>query len=91
MATTVLGDTLHHYYTLAKALLMNEKDFIDNQLLRCQKHKRKEAEYLLQLPYGSSFLDVGANWGDTVLTMAIHAKNKCRSDIRFYAFELIMN
>ena len=87
MTTTVLGDKLFHYYTLAKAVLMNEKDFVDNQLLRCKKHKQREAEYLLQMPYGSSFLDVGANWGDTVLTMAIHAKNNNRSDIRFYAFE----
>ena len=87
MTTTVLGDTLKHYYTLAKILLNNEKDFEDNQLLRCAIHKKREAEYMLQMPHGSSFLDVGANWGDTVLTMAIHAKNNNRSDIRFYAFE----
>ena len=82
MATTVLGDTLKHYYTLAKAVLMNEKDFQDNQLLRCKKHKQREAEYLLQMPYGSSFLDIGANWGDTVLTMAIHAKNNNISNFK---------
>ena len=32
MTTTVLGDKLFHYATLAKAVLMNEKDFVDNQL-----------------------------------------------------------
>ena len=40
MTTTVLGDTLNHYYTLAKAVLMNEKDFRDNQLLRCKEDIR---------------------------------------------------
>lgn len=46
---------------------------------------------MLKLPYGTSFLDIGANYGDTVLTMAAYAKSNNRSDIRFYAFEPNIN
>lgn len=56
-------------------------------LLRYPKHKKYEADLLLKLPIGYSFLDIGGHYGDTVFTMAIHAKNNNRSDIRFYVFE----
>ena len=59
----------------------------DGQLKRCKKHKRLEAELLWELGPNSSFLDVGAHLGDTVITMAIHARVIGREDIRFYAFE----
>ena len=41
------------------------------------------------MPYGSSFLDVGANWGDTLLKWLFNIKNNNRSDIRFYAFIIV--
>jgi len=39
------------------------------------------------MPINSSFLDIGSHFGDTITTMALHAKNNNRDDIRFYAFE----
>lgn len=57
------------------------------QLWRCRKHKRIEAKCLLSLPLGSSFLDCGSHFGDTTLTMAVHARANGRDDIRFIAFE----
>lgn len=63
------------------------EDFEDNQLLRCKKHKIYEKKILLNMPKNSSFLDIGAHYGDTCITMAIHAKNNNRKDIRFFAFE----
>ena len=57
------------------------------QLWRCRKHKRWEARRLLSLPVGSHFLDVGSHFGDTVLTMAVHARANGRDDINFVAFE----
>ena len=36
---------------------------------------------------GSSFVDVGAHFGDTTATMAAHAKAVGRTDVRFFAFE----
>jgi FkbM family methyltransferase len=42
---------------------------------------------LLKLPQGYSFLDIGAHFGDTIITMALNAKNNNRGDIRFFAFE----
>lgn len=62
-------------------------DFNENQLLRCKHQKIYEGKLLLNIPHGASFLDIGANYGDTVCTMAAYAKSKNRSDIRFYAFE----
>lgn len=62
-------------------------DFYENQLLRCKNQKIYEGELMLKIPYKASFLDIGANYGDTVCTMAAYAKSKNRSDIRFYAFE----
>ena len=67
--------------------LVGWTNFKDNQLLRCPKIKYNEGKLLLNIPYGSSFLDIGAHYGDTVLTMAILAKKKNRQDIRFFAFE----
>ena len=62
-------------------------NFSENQLLRCKNQKIYEGELLLNIHHGASFLDIGANYGDTVCTMAAYAKSKNRSDIRFYAFE----
>ena len=62
-------------------------NFNDNQLLRCKQHKLIEGNYLLSLPNNSSFLDIGSHYGDTVLTMALYAKNNNRSDIKFFSFE----
>lgn len=59
----------------------------DDLLWRCKNHKIYEAKLLLEMPKNSSFLDIGAHFGDTVLTMAIHARNNNRSDIKFFAFE----
>ena len=68
-------------------VLLGWEQFTDHQLLRCPVQKNFEAELLLTVPAGSSFLDVGAHYGDTVLTMALFARNHQRSDIRFFAFE----
>lgn len=62
-------------------------DFPDNQLLRCPAHKKYEANLILGCPLNSAFLDVGAHYGDTCLTMALYAKKNGRGDIRFFAFE----
>ena len=59
----------------------------DHQLYRCIKQKKFEANLLLKLPINYCFLDVGAHYGDTSLTMAIHAANNNRQDIKFFAFE----
>ena len=58
-----------------------------DQLWRCRKHKKWEASLLPSLPVGSAFLDVGAHFGDTVVTMALHARAIGRGDVRFFAFE----
>jgi FkbM family methyltransferase len=68
-------------------ILIGWTDFHDNQLLRCKKLKEYEAKLLLNIPKNSSFLDIGAHFGDSVLTMAMYAKNNNRNDIRFFAFE----
>lgn len=73
---TVLGDKIEGF------------DIDDgHQLHRCPAHKKYEAELLLKLPLNYSFLDIGSHFGDTVITMALHAKNNKRPDIRFFAFE----
>jgi hypothetical protein len=60
----------------------------DDQLWRCRRTKRFEASLLSTLPIGSCFVDAGAHFGDTVLTMALHARDSLhREDIRFVAFE----
>jgi FkbM family methyltransferase len=73
---TVLNDELIGWDQFNDGLLWGYKD-----------HKAYEAKLLLSLPLNYSFLDVGAHYGDTILTMALHAKNNNRSDIRFFAFE----
>lgn len=73
--------------TIFKHDISGWKNFKDNQLLRCPKTKRNEGDILLKMPYGYSFLDIGAHFGDTVVTMAMLAKRNKRSDIRFFAFE----
>lgn len=67
--------------------LIGWEDIEDNLLLEYKYHKELEASLMLNLPHNSAFLDVGSNYGDTILTMAIHAKNNNRNDIRFFAFE----
>eukprot|EP00571_Detonula_confervacea_P009858 CAMPEP_0172301456 /NCGR_PEP_ID=MMETSP1058-20130122/3342_1 /TAXON_ID=83371 /ORGANISM="Detonula confervacea, Strain CCMP 353" /LENGTH=315 /DNA_ID=CAMNT_0013011581 /DNA_START=141 /DNA_END=1088 /DNA_ORIENTATION=+ len=60
----------------------------DDQLWRCRKTKRFEASLLNNLPHGACFVDAGAHFGDTVITMAIYARDTLqRHDIRFVAFE----
>ena len=39
------------------------------------------------MPINSSFLDIGAHYGDSVCSYALYAKNNNRNDIRFFAFE----
>lgn len=58
--------------------LVGWTNFNDNQLLRCTKHKKLEANIILTMPKNSSFLDVGAHYGDTVFTMALFAKHNYR-------------
>lgn len=62
-------------------------DFFGNELLCCKQQKIYEANLMINIPYGTAFLDIGANYGDTVCTMAAYAKSNNRCDIRFYAFE----
>lgn len=60
----------------------------DDQLWRCRKTKRFEASLLNNLPHGTCFVDAGAHFGDTVITMAIYARDTLqRHDLRFVAFE----
>lgn len=73
--------------TILNHTLIGWTDFHENQLLRCKTHKEFEANIVLNMPQNTSFLDVGAHYGDTVLTMALFAKENKRNDIRFYAFE----
>ena len=60
----------------------------DDQLWRCRKLKKFEASLLSTLPHGTCFVDAGAHFGDTILTMALYARDILhREDIRFVAFE----
>jgi FkbM family methyltransferase len=59
----------------------------DDQLLRCRRQKKIEAAFMLKLGHGSVVVDAGAHLGDTVLTLAVHARAKNRSDLRFVAVE----
>ena len=59
----------------------------DLQLYRCRKHKRWEADRLKELSQGTTFVDVGAHYGDTVVTMAIFARANGREDLKFVAIE----
>ena len=74
---TVLGDRI----------LLPPRIPVDHQLHRCKKHKQYEGNLLSTLSKNSSFLDIGAHFGDTVLTMALLARRINRKDIRFVAFE----
>ena len=73
---TVLGDKLKGW-----------KLFPDDLLFRCPEQRKFQLQHLLQMPKNSSFLDIGAHYGDTVCTYAIYAKNHDRNDIKFFAFE----
>eukprot|EP00581_Thalassiosira_minuscula_P001414 CAMPEP_0183746348 /NCGR_PEP_ID=MMETSP0737-20130205/66708_1 /TAXON_ID=385413 /ORGANISM="Thalassiosira miniscula, Strain CCMP1093" /LENGTH=331 /DNA_ID=CAMNT_0025982041 /DNA_START=798 /DNA_END=1793 /DNA_ORIENTATION=- len=60
----------------------------DDQLWRCRKTKKFEASLLNNLPHGACFVDAGAHFGDTVITMALYARDTLqRHDIRFVAIE----
>lgn len=60
----------------------------DDQLWRCRKTKKFEASLLIYLPHGSTFVDGGAHFGDTTITMALYARNTLkRDDLRFVAIE----
>ena len=59
----------------------------DDQLGRCRRQKRIEATYMLRLGRGSVIVDAGAHLGDTVLTLALHARARNRGDLRFVALE----
>ena len=83
---TVFGDVLEGFLEIGNTVCPVSFDG-NHELLRCKKHKTIEGTYLLETPKNSSFLDIGANFGDTVLTMALHAKNNDRPDICFFAFE----
>jgi FkbM family methyltransferase len=82
--TTVLGDQVI-WDTSSLPLDIRNKE--DGQLRRCRRTKQLEASNLLKVPLNSAFLDVGSHFGDTVITMALHARNNDREDIRFFAFE----
>jgi hypothetical protein len=73
--------------TVFEHTLQGWAEFPDNQLLRCPLHKKYEANLILGCPLNTVFLDVGAHYGDTCLTMALYAKKNERDDIRFFAFE----
>ena len=59
----------------------------DDQLGRCRRQKKIEAAYMLELGHGSVVVDAGAHLGDSILTLAIHARAKNRRDLRFVALE----
>ena len=60
----------------------------DDQLWRCRKTKKFEASQLIYLPPNSTFVDAGAHFGDTILTMALYARDTLnRNDLRFVAIE----
>ncbi|KAL7482005.1 hypothetical protein ACHAW6_007682 [Cyclotella cf. meneghiniana] len=60
----------------------------DDQLWRCRKTKKFEASLLIYLPRGSTFVDGGAHFGDTIITIALYARETLqRNDLRFIAFE----
>jgi len=60
----------------------------DDQLRRCRKTKKFEASLLVHLPPNSTFVDGGAHFGDTTLTLALYARETLlRQDINFIAFE----
>lgn len=83
---TVFGDILEDFLKIGNEICKKDFDTY-HQLLYCKNHKIIEGKYLLKIPINSSFLDVGSNFGDTVLTLAIYAKNNNREDINFFAFE----
>lgn len=73
--------------TVFNHTLIGWTNFHENQLVRCKTHKTFEANIVLNMPQNTSFVDVGAHYGDTILTMALYAKEIKRNDLRFFAFE----
>lgn len=59
----------------------------DDQLLRCRRQKKIEAAFMLKLGHDSVVVDAGAHFGDSCLTLAVHARAKDRSDLQFVAIE----
>lgn len=80
---TVLGDKI--IWPISAIPWNASKD--TDQLWRCKKHKKFEGRNLLKLQHNAVFFDIGAHFGDTVITMALHAKNHGRNDIHFVAIE----
>ena len=69
--------------TVFNHTLIGWTNFHENQLSRCKTHKTLDANIVLNMPRYTSFVDVGAHYGDTILTMALYAKEKNRDDLRF--------
>lgn len=90
MSKTVLGNKIEWDTTKIPSTKSKKGSFSgkDDQLWRCRKTKRFEASLLSSLPYGSFFVDAGAHFGDTVITMALYARDTLgRHDLRFVAIE----
>ena len=90
MSKTVLGNKIE-WNTSKIPSTKSKKGSIsgkDDQLWRCRKTKRFEASLLSSLPHGSCFVDAGAHFGDTVITLALYARDTLgRCDLRFVAIE----
>lgn len=84
---TVLGDVILWMQQVQLPSLDLFRLGEDDQLHRCRKQKRIESEWLLSLSEGSSYVDVGAHLGDSVLTMALFARRHGRDDLQFLAIE----
>jgi FkbM family methyltransferase len=82
---TILGDAIH--WDTIKLPLNGCSAQDPTQLWRCRKHKRIEATNMLQLAHNASVVDCGAHFGDTTLTLAVHARAQGRDDLRFFCLE----
>ena len=90
MSKTVLGNKIEWNTSKIPSTKAKKGSFSgkDDQLWRCRKTKRFEASLLRSLPYGSCFVDAGAHFGDTVITLALYARDTLgRCDLRFVAIE----
>ena len=87
---TVLGNVIEWDTTKIPSTKSKKGTFMgkDDQLWRCRKTKKFEASLLGNLPNGSCFVDAGAHFGDTVITLALYARDTLgRHDLRFVAIE----
>lgn len=90
MSKTVLGNKIEWNTSKIPSTKAKKGSFSgkDDQLWRCRKTKRFEASLLSSLPHGSCFVDAGAHFGDTVITLALYARDTLgRCDLRFVAIE----